>query len=72
MTSSAPSMTGVVRSFTSFSAAAEQVQDARVWGGIHFRFSTQTGALMGREVARYVTRTHLLPIHAYRQPATAG
>lgn len=72
VTSTAPSMTGVVRSFTSFSAAAEQVQDARVWGGIHFRFSTQTGALMGREVARYVTRTHLLPIHAYRQPATAG
>jgi len=58
-------MTGVVRSFTSFPAAVEQVQDARVWAGIHFRFSTQTGARMGAEVVQYVTRTHLLPIHAH-------
>jgi PAP2 superfamily len=64
VTSAAPSMTGVVRSFTSFPAAVEQVQDARVWGGIHFRFSTQTGARMGAEVAHNVTWTHLLPIHS--------
>jgi hypothetical protein len=56
-------MTGVERSFTDFPAAAEQVQDARVWGGIHFRFSTQVGARMGAEVARYVTRTRLRPLH---------
>jgi hypothetical protein len=54
---------GVERSFTSFAAAAEQVQDARIWGGIHFRFSTQTGARMGAEVARYVARTRLRPLH---------
>jgi hypothetical protein len=65
VTSAAPSMTGVVRSFTSFPAAVRQVQDARVWGGVHFRFSTQTGARMGAEVAQYVTRTDLLPIHPH-------
>jgi PAP2 superfamily len=56
-------MPGVERSFTSFAAAAEQVQDARIWGGIHFRFSTQAGAHMGAEVAQYVERTRLRPLH---------
>ena len=44
-------------------SAAEQVQDARIWGGIHFRFSTQTGAEMGAEVAQYVMRMRLPPRH---------
>jgi PAP2 superfamily len=56
-------MTTMVRSFTSFPAAVEQVQDARIWGGIHFRFSTQVGARMGAEVAQYVTRMRLRPLH---------
>jgi hypothetical protein len=72
VTSSAPSMTGVVRSFTSFPTAVRQVEDARVSGGIHFRFSTQTGAQMGAAVAQYVTRTHLLPIPEHDQLSTAG
>jgi hypothetical protein len=32
---------------------------ARIWGGIHSRFSTQTRSRMGAEVAEYVTRTQL-------------
>jgi hypothetical protein len=45
---------GVTRSFHSFRAAVQQVQDARIYGGIHFRFSTATGARMGERIARYV------------------
>jgi hypothetical protein len=52
---------GIARSFTSFSAAVEEVENARVWGGIHFRFSCLTGARMGTQVADYVLATHLLP-----------
>ncbi|HST16221.1 MAG TPA: vanadium-dependent haloperoxidase [Gaiellaceae bacterium] len=47
---------GVVRSFTSFSEATAQVEDARVFGGMHFRFSCDTGHMMGAEVADYVLR----------------
>jgi hypothetical protein len=60
-TATAAGMPGVARSFTSFSAAVEEVENARVWGGIHFRFSCVTGAAMGAEVADYVIATQLLP-----------
>jgi len=55
---------GVERSFTSFSSATAQVENARVWGGIHFRFACVTAADMGAAVADYVNRTQLVPIHA--------
>jgi hypothetical protein len=48
---------GVERRFDRFSAAIQQVQDARVFGGIHFRFATATGARMGAQVACYVLDT---------------
>ena len=54
---------GVERSFTSFSSAVEQVENARVWGGIHFRFATLAAAGMGAEVADYVIATQLLRVN---------
>jgi hypothetical protein len=56
---------GVVRSFTSFSSAVGQVEDARVWGGIHFRFACETAARMGAAVADYVERTQLRRVHGH-------
>ena len=53
---------GVERSFDSFSSAVEQVENARVWGGIHFRFATVVAARMGDEVANYVTSTKLVAV----------
>jgi hypothetical protein len=64
-TTTATGLPGVQRSFTSFSAAVTQVEDARVWGGIHFRFACITAAQMGAEVAEYMIQTRLLPIHEY-------
>jgi hypothetical protein len=54
---------GVERSFTSFSDAVAQVADARVWGGIHFRFSCDVAGQMGAEVGDEVIQTMLLRIH---------
>jgi PAP2 superfamily len=48
---------GVERHFDRFSTAVRQVEDARVFGGIHFRFATTAGARMGDEVAGYVLTT---------------
>lgn len=47
------------RSFERFSQARQEVIDARVWSGIHFRTADVDGARLGRHVAR-VLRTHYL------------
>ena len=49
---------GEIRQFRRFSDAVEQVIDARVWGGIHFRSSDEEGAELGDAVARWVIRRH--------------
>lgn len=54
---------GVERDFTSFSSAAAQVEDARVFGGMHFRFSADAGNVMGAEIANYVVDTVAVPRH---------
>jgi hypothetical protein len=55
-------VTGSTRQYARFSEVAEEVQDARVWAGIHFRFSTDDGATIGRQVARLVARDHFRPV----------
>ena len=40
----APRLPGVTRSFTSFSAAAEEAGRSRIYGGIHFEFGQRTPA----------------------------
>jgi hypothetical protein len=50
------------RRFLSFSQARQEVIDARVWGGIHFRTADRQGAWLGRQVARYVRTNYFLPV----------
>jgi hypothetical protein len=51
-------ITGTTRRYGRFSEVSDEVQDARVWAGIHFRFSTEDGARIGRGVARLVVSHH--------------
>lgn len=44
---------GTTRSFERFSDMTEEVVDARVWSGIHFRKADEDGARIGKEVARW-------------------
>ena len=39
----------------------EDIDDARVFGGIHFRFDQEAGADMGRRISDYLSRTLLGP-----------
>ncbi|MEA2643615.1 MAG: large repetitive protein [Chloroflexota bacterium] len=48
---------GVVRNFRSFSAAVEQVADARIYAGFHFRFSTEDATQMGTRIGRLTDST---------------
>ena len=41
------------RHFDSFSDATDEVINARVWGGIHFRTADEQGVKLGTEVARW-------------------
>ena len=45
-----------VRGFDRFSEAVQEVVDARVWSGIHFRTADEDGARIGAAVARYWLR----------------
>jgi PAP2 superfamily protein len=53
---------GVQRDFTTFSAAVQQVEDARIYAGFHFRSSCADGAALGAQVANYVTSTLMQPL----------
>jgi hypothetical protein len=55
-------MPGVQRDFTTFSAAVQQVEDARIYAGFHFRFSCTDAATLGTQVANYVTSTLMQPL----------
>ena len=47
---------GFTRSYTRFSQAIDEVVDARIWSGIHFRTADEQGAKIGRQVAQYRDR----------------
>jgi PAP2 superfamily len=47
-------MPGVVRSFKSLSSALEEVKNARIFAGIHFRSATDDGQTVGASVGAYV------------------
>ncbi|HYG90974.1 MAG TPA: vanadium-dependent haloperoxidase [Azospirillum sp.] len=48
---------GVVFEYVSFKAIADQIDDARVYGGIHIREDQTAGRTLGKEVGRYVYET---------------
>jgi hypothetical protein len=47
--------------FDRFSDAAEQVIEARIWGGIHFRTACELGGAIGERLADYILDHALLP-----------
>jgi hypothetical protein len=54
---------GVTRSFRSFSQALDEVKNARIFAGIHFRSACDDGQTTGIQVANYVLDNALLPVH---------
>ncbi|HEX4672453.1 MAG TPA: vanadium-dependent haloperoxidase [Solirubrobacteraceae bacterium] len=56
-----PSLPGVVRSFNSFSQAADEASASRIFAGQHFRYDEDAGQTLGRRVARFVAHSVLQP-----------
>ena len=49
-------VSGTTRSFSRFSDAIDEIIDARVYSGIHFRIADEQGAEIGKRVARWRER----------------
>jgi hypothetical protein len=62
LTSLAPLAVKKSRTYGSFSAAAQQCVNARVYLGIHFRFADKAARKQGERVAEFVHDHFLLPI----------
>jgi membrane-associated phospholipid phosphatase len=59
---------GVERSFSSFSAAAEEAAFSRVFAGVHFRTDLTIGERLGRDVADFVLDHVLTPQREHDRP----
>jgi PAP2 superfamily len=53
---------GVIRHFDSFSAAAGEAADSRVYGGIHFRFASEDGLEAGISIGEWTGTRYLQPM----------
>jgi hypothetical protein len=52
---------GVTHRWTSTDAFCEEVSNARIWAGFHYRFSTVVGTDMGRRIGAYVVQSVMQP-----------
>ncbi len=55
-----PTAPGITHRWSSLEAFTNEVANARVWAGFHYRSSARVGTAMGREVGRYVA-AHFAP-----------
>ena len=60
---SSPLVPGVVLQYDDFEEITHDIADARVYGGIHFRYDMEEGGEQGRRVGKYVFRHVLRPAH---------
>jgi hypothetical protein len=51
----------VTHRWTNIHAYADEVSQARIWAGFHYRFSTRVGQDMGRKIGQYVVENVMQP-----------
>jgi hypothetical protein len=54
VTLSHPAVAGVAVTYTTLKQLTDDIDDARIYGGIHFRFDQEAGAIQGHQIANYV------------------
>jgi hypothetical protein len=62
ITMTSPTAPGVVHHWTNMRAFTQEIANARIWAGFHYRFSTVVGTQMGYQVGEYVARNLMKPI----------
>jgi hypothetical protein len=63
VTMSHPNAPGIVLQYNDLRDIIDDVSDARVFGGIHFRYDQDAGERQGRDVGRYNNHNRLRPVH---------
>jgi hypothetical protein len=53
---------GETRYFDRFSDALNEIVDARIWAGLHFRTADIQGKILGRKIADYMARHYFQPV----------
>ncbi len=61
LSTGSPSAIGATRQWPSVDAFVQEVAEARVSGGMHYRFSTEVGAAMGRQIGALAAQQLLSP-----------
>ena len=57
-----PTTPGVVHRWTNVRAFSDEVSEARIWAGFHYRFSTKVGQDMGHKIGEYVAKNLMQPV----------
>ncbi|HUG11352.1 MAG TPA: vanadium-dependent haloperoxidase, partial [Opitutaceae bacterium] len=60
---STPSVPDVVLNYATFEDIGVDIDDARVFGGIHFRFDQVAGRKQGTQVGHHILQRELRPVH---------
>jgi hypothetical protein len=63
ITLSNPAVPDIVLQYSTFKEITDDISDARVYGGIHFRTDQAAGARLGRAIGRAVYKNNLRPMH---------
>jgi hypothetical protein len=58
-----PAVPTITLQYSSFKQITDDISDARVYGGIHFRTDQKAGADLGRAVGTAVYKNNLRPVH---------
>lgn len=57
-----PTAPGVTHRFTDMTAYTQEIANARIWSGFHYRFSTRAGTEMGYQIGDYVAKSVMQPV----------
>lgn len=60
--SAVPQVVQTERTYDSLNALTREIDDARVWAGLHWRHSMRHGDQIGRKVASHVVQNFFRPI----------
>jgi hypothetical protein len=56
-----PTAPGITHRFTNLTAFTDEVANARIWAGFHYRSSTRVGTDMGLQIGEYVVKNVMQP-----------
>lgn len=63
LTTTSPTANGAARSWTTVEAFMEEVAQARIYDGVHYRTSTEVGTAMGRQIGALAAAKYLRPLN---------